>query len=98
MPSSPHPAGQRPARPASARPVPAGPVPVRPASEAIAGSAGARPRAVTSPKRPYHHGDLRRALLRVAARLIEENGPDALSVREVARRAGVTHAAAAYHF
>ncbi len=53
---------------------------------------------MTSPKRPYHHGDLRRALLQAAARLIEENGPGAPSVREAARRAGVTHAAATYHF
>jgi AcrR family transcriptional regulator len=53
---------------------------------------------MTSPKRPYHHGDLRRALLKVAATLIEEDGPSAMSMREVARRAGVTHAAATYHF
>jgi AcrR family transcriptional regulator len=53
---------------------------------------------MTSPKRAYHHGDLRRALLDVTVRLIEDNGPGALSVREVARRAGVTHAAATYHF
>ena len=48
--------------------------------------------------RPYHHGDLRRALLRAAIETIGESGPAAMSVREVARRAGVTHAAAAYHF
>jgi AcrR family transcriptional regulator len=53
---------------------------------------------MTSPKRPYHHGDLRQALLKVAATLIEEGGPSAMSMREVARRAGVTHAAATYHF
>jgi AcrR family transcriptional regulator len=53
---------------------------------------------MTSSTRPYHHGDLRRALLRAAAQLIEETGPGAMSVREVARRAGVTHAAATYHF
>ena len=50
------------------------------------------------PVRPYHHGDLRPALLREAAAAIEEAGPAAVSLREVARRAGVSHAAAAYHF
>jgi AcrR family transcriptional regulator len=53
---------------------------------------------MTSTTRPYHHGDLRRALLGAAAQLIGETGPGAMSVREVARRAGVTHAAATYHF
>jgi len=48
--------------------------------------------------RPYHHGDLRRALLRAAVETIADAGPAAMSLREVARRAGVTHAAAAYHF
>jgi AcrR family transcriptional regulator len=48
--------------------------------------------------RQYHHGDLRPALLRAAVETIGEAGPAAMSLREVARRAGVTHAAAAYHF
>src|SRR5215475_11076814 len=48
--------------------------------------------------RPYHHGDLRPALLRAAVATITEAGATAMSLREVARRAGVTHAAAAYHF
>jgi len=43
--------------------------------------------------RPYHHGDLRRALVQAAVEVIDEVGPAAVSVREVARRAGVTHAA-----
>src|SRR5258708_33699906 len=50
------------------------------------------------PARPYHHGDLRTALLRAAVEAIGEAGPAAMSLREVARRAGVSHAAAAYHF
>jgi len=50
------------------------------------------------PTRPYHHGDLRPALLRAAAEAIGQTGPAAMSMREVARRAGVSHAAAAYHF
>src|SRR6266704_5025715 len=50
------------------------------------------------PARPYHHGDLRTALLRAAVEAIGQAGPAAMSLREVARRAGVSHAAAAYHF
>ena len=50
------------------------------------------------PARPYHHGDLRPALLRAAVAAIGRSGPAAMSLREVARRAGVSHAAAAYHF
>lgn len=53
------------------------------------------------PKRPrksYHHGHLREALLKAALRLLEEQGASALSLREVARRAGVSHAAPAHHF
>lgn len=46
----------------------------------------------------YHHGDLRRALLDAAAELIAEQGPAALSLREVARKAGVSHGAPAHHF
>ena len=52
----------------------------------------------TQPTRPYHHGDLRPALLRTAVEAIGQAGPAAMSLREVARRAGVSHAAAAYHF
>jgi AcrR family transcriptional regulator len=52
----------------------------------------------TQPTRPYHHGDLRPALLRAAVAAIGQAGPAAMSLREVARRAGVSHAAAAYHF
>jgi AcrR family transcriptional regulator len=53
---------------------------------------------MASDPRPYHHGHLRPALLAAAVEIIGEVGPAALSLREVARRAGVTHAAAAYHF
>ncbi|WP_028567326.1 TetR/AcrR family transcriptional regulator [Salinispora tropica] len=48
--------------------------------------------------RGYHHGDLRRVLLAAAAVAIEESGPAALSLRDLARRAGVSHAAPAHHF
>ena len=49
-------------------------------------------------KETYHHGDLRQALLDGSLRLIDEEGFGALSLREVARRAGVTHAAPYRHF
>lgn len=48
--------------------------------------------------RPYHHGDLRPALLRAAVDVITERGAAGTSLREVARRAEVTHTAASYHF
>jgi AcrR family transcriptional regulator len=48
--------------------------------------------------RPYHHGDLRRALLDAAVEVLAEAGPSALSLRHLARRAGVSHAAPAHHF
>ncbi|TNC18873.1 TetR/AcrR family transcriptional regulator [Amycolatopsis alkalitolerans] len=46
----------------------------------------------------YHHGDLRRTLLEAAVEVIVESGPAAVSLRELARRAGVSHAAPAHHF
>jgi AcrR family transcriptional regulator len=46
----------------------------------------------------YHHGDLRAVLLAEAARLIAESGAERLSLRELAREAGVSHAAPAHHF
>ncbi|MFC7265231.1 TetR/AcrR family transcriptional regulator [Streptomyces lutosisoli] len=48
--------------------------------------------------RPYHHGDLRRAILSAALDVITAEGPSALSLRDLARRAGVSHAAPAHHF
>lgn len=46
----------------------------------------------------YHHGDLRRAILDAAIESISANGSTALSLREVSRRAGVSHAAPIHHF
>jgi AcrR family transcriptional regulator len=46
----------------------------------------------------YHHGDLRRALIDAAVAAIGETGPGTLSLRAVAKRAGVSHAAPAHHF
>jgi AcrR family transcriptional regulator len=48
--------------------------------------------------RPYHHGNLRRALLDAALAEIAAHGPVALSLRGLARHAGVSHAAPAHHF
>jgi AcrR family transcriptional regulator len=48
--------------------------------------------------RPYHHGDLSRALVEAARRLLESEGPNALSLRAVAREAGVSPAAPYHHF
>jgi AcrR family transcriptional regulator len=49
-------------------------------------------------ERAYHHGDLRRALTEAAQRLLESVGATALSLRAVAREAGVSPAAPYHHF
>ena len=49
-------------------------------------------------KAPYHHGDLRSALLTAAEAELAERGIEAFSLRSVAKRAGVSHAAPAHHF
>lgn len=46
----------------------------------------------------YHHGDLRAQLLAAAASQVERGGPDSVSLRALAREAGVTHGAPAHHF
>jgi AcrR family transcriptional regulator len=51
-----------------------------------------------SPKATYHHGDLRAALLRSAIELLEAGGESELSLRAVARRAGVSAAAPYRHY
>ncbi|MFY0569000.1 TetR/AcrR family transcriptional regulator [Archangium lansingense] len=48
--------------------------------------------------RPYHHGDLKQALLEASIELIREEGVDALTVAEVGRRVGVSSAAPYKHF
>jgi AcrR family transcriptional regulator len=48
--------------------------------------------------RPYHHGDLRRVLVDAAFELVGEGGAEAVSVREAARRAGVSPGAPFRHF
>lgn len=50
------------------------------------------------PKKPYHHGDLRNALIAAGHALLAEEGVTALELRKVARRAGVSQAAPYRHF
>jgi AcrR family transcriptional regulator len=49
-------------------------------------------------KDSYHHGDLKAAILVEAAKLVADRGADGVSLRELARTAGVSHAAPAHHF
>jgi AcrR family transcriptional regulator len=53
---------------------------------------------VSDDDRSYHHGDLPAALLAAVEQVVQERGPAAITLREVARRAGVSHAAPAHHF
>lgn len=46
----------------------------------------------------YHHGDLREALLAAGEAVLAERGVEGFTLRECARRAGVSHAAPAHHF
>jgi AcrR family transcriptional regulator len=57
--------------------------------------AGRRP---SSGDTPYHHGDLHEALLQAAERVLERDGIAGLTLRAVAREAGVSHAAPTHHF
>jgi AcrR family transcriptional regulator len=55
-------------------------------------------RAQQSTERPYHHGNLRGALLAAAERTVRERGVENLSLRELAREIGVSHGAPRRHF
>lgn len=79
--------------------------PTRPRTRrtAAAPSRTARPRRTTRSAgveevAPYHHGALREALLEAAERVLERDGLSGLTLRAVAREAGVSHAAPAHHF
>jgi AcrR family transcriptional regulator len=50
------------------------------------------------PRKTYHHGDLRNALLKAAREVLEERGPSYLGLREVSRRVGVSAPSAYHHF
>lgn len=74
---------------------------MRSAKTTLVKAGAARPRRRTTravAPRPYHHGDLRRVLIDAALQLAGEGGPDAVSVREAARRAGVSPGAPFRHF
>jgi AcrR family transcriptional regulator len=58
----------------------------------------ARPRKVEQKQGRFHHGNLRQALIDGALLILGKEGPGAITLREVARRAGVTHAAPYRHF
>lgn len=49
-------------------------------------------------KKPHHHGALREALVQAGLQLLEDGGPEALTLRRCAALAGVSHAAPAHHF
>jgi AcrR family transcriptional regulator len=51
-----------------------------------------------SPPTAYHHGDLRAACIAAGIRLVEDGGPEAVTIRGVARIAGVSHQAPLHHF
>ena len=79
----------------SAMPNPRKPLVSKPAPARAKRAAARRPPAVA---KPYHHGDLRRVLIDAALRLAQEGGLEAVSVREAARRAGVSPGAPFRHF
>lgn len=57
-----------------------------------------RKRPAAAPPRPYHHGNLRATLLDAADALLAAHGVQGLTLREVARAAGVSHGAPYHHF
>ena len=65
---------------------------------ASARPAGRRAARRSAPAGSYHHGDLRNALLAATEALLEDAGLEGFTLREVARRAGVSHGAPAHHF
>src|SRR3954447_16868300 len=75
---------------------------MRPSAKSTAAktpAAKSRRRAIRAPAaKPYHHGDLRRVLIDAALQLVGEGGAERLSVREAARRAGVSPGAPFRHF
>ena len=68
------------------------------ASRAAPARAARKPRAAAAEDTPYHHGALRDALLQAAERVLERDGLAGLTLRAVAREAGVSHAAPTHHF
>jgi AcrR family transcriptional regulator len=61
-------------------------------------SAQPAPKKPARPAAPYHHGNLREALLTAADTVLTERGAHGITLREVAKAAGVSHAAPYHHF
>src|ERR671924_456746 len=78
------------------------PVSISPVNISMRGSRMPKPQAHSAaPAQPatrYHHGDLRRALIETALTMVTQEGAWNFTLREVARRAGVSHAAPYNHF
>src|SRR5437899_5150260 len=74
----------------------------RPANNVATSPAARKPGAPrgsrASEATPYHHGALHDALLEAAERVLERDGLSGLTLRAVAREAGVSHAAPTHHF
>jgi len=68
------------------------------ATRSVKKASGGKPTAIPPARRDYHHGNLRQALIDAALELLREGGGDAVSVREAARRAGVSPGAPFRHF
>ena len=68
------------------------------AGEISHGKAGRAGVVLPAGETPYHHGDLHDALLAAAERVLERDGLSGLTLRAVAREAGVSHAAPTHHF
>jgi AcrR family transcriptional regulator len=49
-------------------------------------------------KQPFHHGSLKQALLDAAGTLLDQYGPDGVTIRAIARKVGVSHAAPVNHY
>lgn len=67
-------------------------------AKAAADKKPAARRARSTEQSPYHHGALHGALLEAAERVLERDGLAGLTLRAVAREAGVSHAAPTHHF
>lgn len=53
---------------------------------------------ITKPASSYHHGDLRSVLIAQALHIVERDGPESISLRGIAKAAGVSRAAPYHHF
>src|SRR4030081_2168350 len=68
------------------------------AAKAVASKRSGVPKGRPVEEAPYHHGALHDALLKAAERVLERDGLAGLTLRAVAREAGVSHAAPTHHF